>query len=101
MQIEELTVGEVAIVRFIGEITQQKGNAPMRTAVSDLVQRGRTKVLFDLGGVSYIDSAGLGELVHSHATVKNHGGSLKLLNPTSRLRELLVVTRLSTVLRSY
>ena len=63
--------------------------------------RGHTRVLVDLAGVSYIDSAGLGELVRSHSTIRNLGGSLKLFNPTKRLRDLLLVTQLATVFGEY
>ena len=102
MHLEERTIGSVAIVKVSGEITLKKSrNAMLHEHVRGLIQQGRTNVIVDLAGVSYIDSAGLGELVQSHSTVKNHGGALKLLNPTSRLRELLVLTRLTTVLRTY
>lgn len=102
MQLEERTVGEIAIVKVTGEITLKKSrNAMLLDKVRNLIQQGHTNVLVDLAGVSYIDSAGLGELVQTHSTVKNHGGSLKLLNPTKRLLELLVLTRLTTVLRTY
>jgi anti-sigma B factor antagonist len=51
--------------------------------------------------VSFVDSAGLGELVQASSTVKNHGGALKLASPTSRLREMLVLTLLTSVLGVY
>ena len=58
-------------------------------------------MLLDLGDVSYVDSAGLGQLVQVHATTRHHGGSLKLLNLTKRLKDLLVLTKLLTVFDSY
>jgi anti-sigma B factor antagonist len=36
-----------------------------------------------------------------HATTRNHGGSLKILNVTKRLKDLLVVTKLLTVFDTY
>ena len=66
-----------------------------------LIQQGHTSLLVDLSGVSYVDSSGLGELIHAYATTKNRGGSLKLLNVTTRLRDLLVVTKLLTVFDTY
>ena len=102
MQLEQRTIGNVGIVKVTGEITLKKNrDAALHDQVRTLLHQGCTNVLVDLAGVSYIDSAGLGELVQSHSTVKNHGGSLRLLNPTGRLRELLVLTRLTSVLRSY
>jgi anti-sigma B factor antagonist len=55
----------------------------------------------DLGGVSYVDSAGLGDLVRAYAAARNRGGTLKLLHVASRLRDLLVVTKLLTVFDTY
>jgi anti-sigma B factor antagonist len=40
-------------------------------------------ILINLGAVSYVDSAGLGELVQAYVTTKNKGGTLKLVNVTS------------------
>jgi anti-sigma B factor antagonist len=47
--------------------------------------------------VSYIDSAGLGELVGSYTSVKNAGGELKLLKLSKKVKDLLVITKLLTV----
>ncbi len=102
MQIEERTAGDVVIVKVSGEITLKKNrNITLHEKVRGLVEQGHHKVLIDLGNVSYVDSAGLGELVQASSTVKNHGGSLKLFSPTSRLRELLTITRLTTILGIY
>ena len=71
-------------------------------AAEDLVPVGLQKqLLVDLGGVSYVDSAGLGEMVQAYATTKNRGGALKLVNVTKRLRDLLVVTKLVTVFDTF
>jgi anti-anti-sigma regulatory factor len=43
----------------------------------------------------------LGQLVQAHATAKKLGGSLKVFGPTTRLRDLLVLTRLTTVITVY
>jgi len=51
--------------------------------------------------VTYVDSCGLGELVRSLAAVGRHGGSLKLVNLTSKITDLLVITKLLTVFDSY
>jgi anti-sigma B factor antagonist len=58
-------------------------------------------VLIDLARVSYMDSAGLGQLVQSYVTSKNAGGSLKLVNVTKRLKDLLTITKLVTVFDTY
>jgi anti-sigma B factor antagonist len=98
MQLEQREAGDVTIVKVSGEITLNKGgDVLLKDKIQSLLQQGRRKILMDLGGVSYVDSAGLGQLVQVHATTANHGGSLKLLGVTKRLKDLLVVTKLLTV----
>jgi len=102
MQLEERMSGNVAIVKVTGDITLNKGgDVLLKDKVQSLIQQGQKNVLIDLSGVSYVDSAGLGELVQAYATTKNRGGALKLLNVTKRLRDLLVVTKLLTVFDTF
>ena len=102
MQLEERIVGHVAIVTVTGDITLNKGgDVLLKDKVQSLIHQGQKNLLVDLSGVSYVDSAGLGELVQAYATTKNRGGALKLLNVTKRLRDLLVVTKLLTVFDTY
>jgi len=51
--------------------------------------------------VPYIDSAGLGEIVRTYTTVSRQGGSLKLLNLTKRITDLLAITKLLTVFETF
>lgn len=55
----------------------------------------------DLAKVSYVDSAGLGEVVRCYATVSRAGGSMKLLNLTAKIHDLLTITKLLTVFDTY
>jgi anti-sigma B factor antagonist len=73
----------------------------LKDKINSLLQQGHRKLLLDLGDVSYVDSAGLGQLVQVHATTTRQGGSLKLLNVTKRLRDLLVVTKLLVVFDAF
>ena len=102
MQIEERAAGDVTVIKVIGDITLNKGgDILLKDKINSLLQQGQKKVLLDLGAVSYVDSAGLGQLVHVHTTTTHHGGKLKLLNLSKRLNDLLVVTKLATVFDSY
>jgi anti-sigma B factor antagonist len=102
MQLEQRIVGDVAIIKITGDITLNKGgDVLLKDKVQSLIQQGQKNLLIDLSDVSYVDSAGLGELVQAYATTKNRGGALKLLNVTKRLRDLLVVTKLLTVFDAF
>jgi anti-sigma B factor antagonist len=98
MQLEERVVGDVASVKITGDITLNKGgDVLLKDKVQSLLQQGHTKLVMDLSAVSYVDSAGLGELVQAYATARNRGGALKLHGITKRLHDLLIVTKLLTV----
>ena len=90
-------VGGVTIVDLSGKITLGEGGVTLREEVRKLLGEGKKKIVLNLADVNYIDSSGLGELVSAYTAVKNGGGELKLLNLTSKVRDLLVITKLVTV----
>ena len=51
----------------------------------------------NLKDITYVDSSGIGELVKSYTTSKQHGGELKLLNVNKRVHDLLQITKLHTL----
>jgi anti-sigma B factor antagonist len=102
MQIQQRQAGDVTIVSVTGDITLNKGgDVLLKDKINSLLQQGTKKLLLDLGGVSYVDSSGLGQLVQVYTTTANNGGTLKLLNVGKRLSDLLVVTKLVTVFDSH
>jgi anti-sigma B factor antagonist len=93
--------GEVAVVDLTGRITLGDGSGTVRQTVKGLVAQGHKRVLLNLQEVTYIDSAGMGELVGSFATITNQGGQIKLLNAHHKVRDVLQVTKLYAVFESF
>jgi anti-sigma B factor antagonist len=89
--------GDVAIVDLSGKITLGDGSGLVRNTIKDLLGAGNRNILLNLKDVTYLDSAGLGEVVGSYATVANMGGAVKLLNPQGKVKDLLQVTKLYSV----
>ena len=73
-------VGDVVVVDISGRLTLGDGSGMIRNTIKDLVTGGERKILLNLKDVSYMDSAGLGEMVGAYASVSNIGGHIKLLN---------------------
>ena len=90
-------VGDVTVIDAVGRITLGEGSSTFRDLIRDMAAAGNKKILLNLGEVSYIDSSGIGELVSGFTTITNHGGSLRLLNLTKRVKDLLQITKLYTV----
>ena len=84
-----------------GKITLGEGDELLKDKVNSLVNQGHKKIILNLAGVPYIDSAGLGEVVRTYTTVSRQGGSLKLLNLTKRITDLLSITKLLTVFETF
>ena len=102
MEIKERAVGGVTVLDVSGKVTTADGSDTTLTdKLRSLVQQNRKMLLLNLANVTYVDSAGLGAIVHSYATVKNQGGSLKLLHVTGKLRDLLSITKLLTVFETF
>jgi anti-sigma B factor antagonist len=101
MTVSERSVGNVTILDVSGNVTLNDGAEQVRDKVRAVLQQGQKFLLVNLAKVSYMDSAGLGELVQAYSTVAKQGGKLKLVNPTKRLHDLLVITKLSTVFDSF
>jgi anti-sigma B factor antagonist len=101
MQITERAVADVMILDLKGKITLGEGDELLKDKVNSLVNQGRHKIVLNLAGVPYVDSAGLGQVVAAYTTVSRQGGSLKLLNLTKRITDLLSITKLLTVFECF
>ena len=87
----------VTVVDISGRIVLGEESAALRQLVCDLLNKEHRKILFNLAQVNYIDSAGLGSLVGSFTSVRKQNGELKLLNLTSKVRDVMQITKLYTV----
>lgn len=97
MQIEERPTGDVMVLDLKGKLTIGDGDELLKDKINSLIQQGHKKLVMNLEGVPYVDSAGLGEIVRTYTTVSKQGGSLKLLNLTKRIKDLLTITKLLAV----
>ena len=101
MEIVERTVSDVTVLDLKGKMTLGEGDELLKDKINSLLAAGKKKLLLNLEAVPYIDSAGLGEVVRTYTTVSRQGGSLKLLNLTKRIEDLLSITKLLTVFDTF
>jgi anti-sigma B factor antagonist len=93
--------GPVAIIVVVGRVTLAEGVGVMRDAIRQEIKSGYKYILLNLAGVSYIDSAGLGELASAYIAVNNSGGKLKLVHAQQKVHTMLQVTKLYMLLAAY
>jgi anti-sigma B factor antagonist len=91
----------VAVLALEGNITLGEASGDLRDAVKDVLAAGEKNILLDLGEVSYIDSASLGELIGAWVACARAGATLKLLHLQRRVKGLMQVTRLLTVFECF
>jgi len=96
LQIIERRAGDVTILELVGEITLDDGDLVFRKKVHELLDEGRNKILLEVGGVTKIDSAGVGMLVAKLKTTREHHGEMKLLHLTSRSSRVFGMMRILT-----
>ena len=101
MQIEERAFGDVVVLDLKGRVMLGEGDELLKDKVNSLLSQGIKKIILNLADVPYVDSAGLGEIVRTFTTVSRQGGSLKLLNLTKRITDLLSITKLLTVFETF
>jgi anti-sigma B factor antagonist len=102
MNISQRTVQGVCVLDIDGPITLgADGSEKLGDKVRSVLQSGEKQVLLNLSGVAYIDCAGLCVLVYAFSSVKKQGVALMLVGVTKKLKDLLVITKLSTVFDSY
>ena len=94
------TVDGVVVVDCAGRIVFGEESADLRDTLKMVISQSN-RVVLNLGGVSYVDSGGLGTLVAIYTTAHTAGCSIKLANLTQRIGDLLQVTKLLTVFQVY
>lgn len=101
MKINLREEGSVTVLEAKGKITIGEGDIQLRDEITKLLSEDKKQLVLDLGGVSYMDSAGVGELVSVYTSVKNRGGELKLAALTKKIHDLLQITQLMTIFDTY
>ena len=96
--IQQHELGTAAVFAVSGRLTLEGSNGAVERAVQRAVKDGHTEIFIDLHDVSYMDSAGLGELISSYAAGLNAGAVVRVQNATPRVVELLRITQLRDVL---
>ena len=89
------------VVELSGKVIIDRSDIVMRDALSELIEAGEKRILVDMKHVSYMDSAGLGELVACHRRAEELGCSLKILNPSEKITTLLEVMHIEEVFETF
>lgn len=87
MRIEKRTVGGNTVLDVAGQI-RGVDVAGFRQAIQECQRSGELRLVANMREVSFIDSAGVGMLIHCLQELKAVGGDLRLLNLPDDIHDL-------------
>jgi len=89
--------GDTSIITLRGKLMLGTEAAQLESLVPELVKNGRKNLVFDLSGVTHIDSTGIGRFIDTYSRVAPLGGQMRLAGATGAVRDSFRVTRLDTI----
>ena len=85
------------VVTITGEIDIQSG-PQLRDQLLGIIRRNGARLALDLAGVTFIDCAGINVLLAARRRAQLEGGSLRVLRASPRVRRVIALTHLDSVL---
>jgi anti-sigma B factor antagonist len=101
MKISEEVKDDVVIFRLEGKVIGGPDATVFHGKLHESVSVGKKKILINMAKVAWMSSVGLGMLISALTTIKNANGVLKLSNITDTIENLLTITRLVTIFKTY
>jgi anti-sigma B factor antagonist len=92
--------GPISIVEVVGRLTSFEGGA-LRNSIAQLLRDGHKQIVLNLNGLDYLDSSGIGDLVHTYMSVIKRGGEIKVVGLSARVEEILKITKLHQVFQEF
>ena len=96
IQMEEKDRG--VVIKLNGNIIGIPDETEFDNAIKSMVSKNKLNIVVDLGDISYINSTGLGIILRGYISIKNAGGSFKLASLNKKLKTLLEITKLNSII---
>lgn len=110
IEIKEKELHGIIILEVLGRLVLGQESMDFRGKIKEVLGKSdwikerwgwETRIVLDVGNLSFVDSAGLGALVAARASAMSRGAGIKLANLTKKLRDSLAITKLVTVFDVY
>jgi len=92
------TLDQATVLDLEGSLKAGEAEQAFRHSVGELLSAGVTNLAINLTGVPFLDSSGVGSLVHTFLTLKKRGGKFKLFAASKQVAQVLRMVRLDQVL---
>ncbi len=101
MEFEQKAVGDVTILKPVGDLMGGPEATRFNEQINQLLDAGKLNVVVDLSAVTRMNSSGLGILIKALTSFKQNGGTLKLAGATTTVQNLLAITKLDTIFETF
>jgi anti-anti-sigma factor len=91
----------VVVLEMTGSIRIGPNCRQLDQQVDELIRQNERWVIFDLSGVTFVDSAGIGTIVKSLGRLKELGGTLRLAGVKGMVEGVLKLTQIIKVIEVY
>ncbi len=89
---------DTAVVTMSGPLTLGTNLKIADAQIQEAIRGGAVRLVLDMSGVPYMDSAGLGALVMMHGLAKSQGGVVRLAGASERVASLLTMTSMDSLM---
>ncbi|HSY69162.1 MAG TPA: STAS domain-containing protein [Edaphobacter sp.] len=87
-----------AVFRLSGRMTLGMRLREVEAKISDVADNGTERLILDLSGIEFLDSAGLGVLMILYGNMKVRGGQLRIVAPGAKVLDVLKLTHTDSIL---
>ncbi len=95
------TESGVPVIEVSGRLAFGRDVERLEAAVKDLVNEGQTRLVFDLSGMEYADSSGIGAIVACVTQIRKGGSDLRIAGVNPRIQRLFKMTGVDQLLSVY
>jgi len=89
------------VATLTGQLNLGNRLADFEHTIKQSIADGARKIILDLLGLTYIDSAGLGMIAACAGIIFKAGGKLVVVAPAGRIMQMFEITRLNKVIDLY
>ncbi len=101
MKFKTVQHGPVSVIELEGNLMGGPDATTLNSKLHELIEAGKKNVVVDLGGVQFMNSSGLGQLIAGVRAMKNAGGNLKIANTSAKISALIKITKLTSIFETY
>ncbi len=101
MKFKDKIKGDVGIITLKGKLMGLPETDDLQDEIKAMLGQKIKKIVLDLDGVKWINSLGIGAIMRSHTTVKNHDGEFCLARISDKVTSVLVLTQLINIFKTY